>query len=130
MHTKQRPLSPHLQVYRPQITSAMSIFHRISGVALAVGTLLLTYWLVAAAAGPQAYAGAQGLLGGFFGKLILFAFTLALFYHLCNGIRHLVWDTGHGFEMESVYKSGYAVLIAAGVLTVLVWLLALIFGGA
>lgn len=130
MHTKQRPLSPHLQVYRPQITSAMSICHRISGVALAVGTLLLTYWLVAAAAGPEAYARAQSVLGGFFGSLILFAFTAALFYHLCNGIRHLMWDAGYGFDMPTVYRSGYAVMIAAAVLTVLVWLLALIFGGS
>ncbi|MCK8514756.1 succinate dehydrogenase, cytochrome b556 subunit [Methylonatrum kenyense] len=130
MHTKQRPLSPHLQVYRPQLTSAMSICHRISGVALSVGTLLLTYWLVAAAAGPEAYARAQSVLGGFFGSLILFAFTGALFYHLCNGIRHLMWDAGYGFNIPTVYRSGYAVMIAAAVLTVLVWLLALLFGGS
>lgn len=130
MQTDHRPLSPHLQVYRPQLTSALSIFHRISGVILAVGTLLLTYWLVAAASGPEAYARAQALMGGFLGQLVLFGFTLALFYHLCNGIRHLVWDTGHGFDLPTVYRSGYTVLVAAGVLTVLVWLLALVAGGA
>jgi len=128
METRNRPLSPHLQIYRPQITSVMSISHRVSGVALSVGSLLLIYWLVALAAGPEAHAGAQTVLGSWFGRLVLFAFTLALFYHLCNGIRHLFWDAGHGFQMASVYRSGYAVLAASAGLTVLVWVTALIAG--
>lgn len=124
MATDRRPLSPHLQVYRPQITSVLSITHRVTGVALAVGTLLLTYWLVAAASGPEAYAHAQGLLSSKLGLLFLFLWTLALFYHLSNGIRHLVWDAGYGFEIATVDKTGKWVIIAAVVLTVLTWIIA------
>lgn len=120
-----RPLSPHLQIYKPQITSVLSIFHRFTGIVLAIGTLLLTYWLLAAAAGPQAFALAQAIIGSWFGLLCLFGWTAALFYHLCNGIRHLVWDAGYGYELETVSKSGWMVLIGTGVLTVLSWLLAL-----
>lgn len=123
MATDRRPLSPHLQVYRPQLTSVLSITHRATGVALAVGTLLLVYWLVAAALGPQAYAQAQSVLGSKLGQLLLFLWTWALFYHLCNGIRHLFWDAGYGFEIPTVYKSGKAVLIASVVLTLLLWIL-------
>ena len=109
MMSSNRPLSPHLQVYRPQITSMLSILHRLTGVALAVGTLLLTYWLVAAASGPEAFAGAQGLIGSFLGRLLLFGWSFALFYHLCNGIRHLFWDAGKGFDLPTVVRSGWAV---------------------
>lgn len=123
MATDRRPLSPHLQVYRPQLTSVLSITHRATGVALAVGTLLLVYWLVAAALGPQAYAQAQSVLGSKLGQLLMFLWTWALFYHLCNGIRHLFWDAGYGFEIPTVYKSGKAVLIASVVLTLLLWIL-------
>ncbi len=129
MDHRKRPLSPHLQIYRPQITSVMSICHRISGVALTAGSLLLLYWLMALAGGAERYASAQAVLGSVFGRLVLFGFTVALFYHLCNGIRHLVWDSGRGFEIASVYKSGYAALTAAAVLTVLVWLAAYFVGG-
>ncbi len=116
-----RPLSPHLQIYRWQITMLMSIAHRITGVALAVGTLLLVWWLVALAAGPAAFAQAQGFIGSWFGLLLLFGWSVALFYHLCNGIRHLVWDAGRGFEISSMYASGYAVLAATAALTVIAW---------
>ena len=122
MSSANRPLSPHLQVYRPQLTSTLSILHRFTGVALAVGTLLLVYWLAAAASGPEAFATARGLIGSFIGRLFLFGWTFALFYHLCNGIRHLFWDAGYGFELDAVYKSGTAVVIASLVLTVLCWL--------
>ncbi len=128
MDSSKRPLSPHLQIYRPQITSVMSISHRISGVALSAGSLLLIYWLAAAAGGPESFASAQSLLGSWFGRLVLFLFTLGLFYHLFNGIRHLFWDMGRGFDLASVYRSGYAVLGAAGVTTVLVWIVALVAG--
>ncbi|HUZ64791.1 MAG TPA: succinate dehydrogenase, cytochrome b556 subunit [Acetobacteraceae bacterium] len=121
----RRPLSPHLQVYRPQITSALSIFHRITGVALAVGTLLLVWWLVAAASSAGAFALAQGFIGSWIGLLLLFGWTLALFYHLCNGIRHLAWDAGFGFELPSVHATGIAVLVAAVVLTVAAWIVGL-----
>lgn len=123
MSAHNRPLSPHLQVYKPQLTSIMSIAHRATGIALAVGTLLLVWWLLAAAAGPDAFATAHGFLGSWFGMLILFGFTYALMYHLCNGIRHLFWDAGYGFELETAYKSGWMTLGASVVLTVVAWII-------
>lgn len=122
----ERPLSPHLQIYRPQLTSALSIFHRISGVFLALGTLLLTAWLVAAASGPDAFAAVQGFIGSILGYLLLLGWSAALFYHLANGIRHLFWDAGYGFELVNAYRSGYAVLIATGVLTLAAWIVGLV----
>ena len=122
MATQDRPLSPHLQVYRPQITSMLSILHRVTGVGLGVGTLLIAWWLIAAATGPEAFETAQAFLGSLFGRLILFGFTWALFYHLCNGIRHLVWDAGYGYDLDSVTKTGWLVLVASVVLTVLAWI--------
>ncbi len=120
-----RPLSPHLQVYRWQWTMAMSIAHRASGLALVVGTLLLVWWLVAAAAGPDAFEGAQGFIGSFFGYLLLFGWSIAFFYHLANGIRHLLWDSGRMLELGPAYNSGMAVLVATGVLTLLAWIIGL-----
>jgi len=124
MTTDKRPLSPHLQVYRPQLTSVLSILHRITGAALSIGTVLLVYWLIAAASGPEAYEHAQAVLGSMLGQLLLFLWTWALFYHLFNGIRHLFWDAGYGFEMEQVYKSGKGVVWASVILTFLCWLFA------
>ena len=126
MSADRRPLSPHLQVYKPQLTSVLSISHRITGVALAVGTLLLAWWLIAAAAGPDAFAVVQGFLGSWLGYLILLGFSYALMYHLCNGIRHLFWDAGYGFELETVYKSGWATVIASAALTVIAWAIAIV----
>lgn len=122
MATQDRPLSPHLQVYRPQITSMLSILHRVTGVGLGAGTLLIAWWLIAAATGPEAFETAQAFLGSLFGRLILLGFTWALFYHLCNGIRHLVWDAGYGYDLDSVTKTGWLVLVASVVLTVLAWI--------
>lgn len=119
----QRPLSPHLQVYRPQITSVLSISHRLSGVLLAASSLLLVAWLVAAASGPQAYADAQAFFGHWLIRLLLIAVSFAFFYHLCNGIRHLFWDAGFGYEIRQVIVSGWTVVIAAAVLTLGFWLL-------
>lgn len=124
MNTGNRPLSPHLQVYRPQLTSVLSITHRATGVVLTIGTLLLVYWLLALAAGPQAFETARGLFASWFGRLLLFAITFALFYHLCNGIRHLCWDIGLGFDLKSVYTSGKAVVASAVALTLLSWIAA------
>jgi succinate dehydrogenase / fumarate reductase cytochrome b subunit len=124
MANVERPLSPHLQIYRPQITSVLSILHRLTGVALGVGTLLFAWWLVAAAAGPEAYALAQGFLGSIVGRILLLGFTWALFYHLCNGIRHLAWDLGLGFDLATVSRSGWAVVIASAALTLLAFVLA------
>ena len=121
MATAKRPTSPHLQIYRPQITSVTSILHRLTGLALAFGTLLLAWWLIAAASGPANFDHAQAFMGSIVGRIILFGFTLALFYHLCNGIRHLFWDIGVGFEVGTATKTGYVVLAAAVVLTLIAW---------
>ena len=124
MAAKNRPLSPHLSVYRPQITSTLSILHRLTGVALALGSLLLAWWLIAAAAGPGAFDTAQGFFASIIGRIILFGFVGAVFYHLCNGIRHLFWDAGLGFELKVVSRSGYLVLAATAILTVATFLAA------
>jgi succinate dehydrogenase / fumarate reductase cytochrome b subunit len=116
-----RPLSPHLQVYKPQLTSILSIVHRLTGVALAFGTLVLVWWLVAAATGGEAFSTAQAIIGSWFGRLLLFGWSFALFYHLCNGIRHLFWDMGRGFELGTVTTSGCAVVISSLVLTMVAW---------
>ncbi len=117
MTTRNRPVSPHLQVYRPQITSILSITHRITGVALCGGAVLLTYWLMSATYGAGAYADAQAILGSWFGRLVLFGVVFSLWFHLANGIRHLVWDTGRGLEMEQLRMSGLAVVAISVVLT-------------
>lgn len=122
MSSNDRPISPHLQIYRPQLTSVMSISHRVTGVLLSVGLIVLAYWVIAAATGPDAYATAQALLGSWLGQVLLFFWSFALYYHLCNGIRHLVWDTGNALELEAVYSSGYIALAAAVVLTLVTWI--------
>ena len=122
MTTDPRPLSPHLQIYRWQLTSVLSILHRASGVALSLGTLLLVWWLVAAASGPASYENVQWFLGSWIGLLLLFGWSVALFYHLCNGLRHLCWDTGHGLDLRSVYASGWAVLAGTALLTIIAWI--------
>ena len=121
MSARDRPLSPHLQVYRPQLTMVLSITHRLTGVALAFGTLLLVYWLVAVASGAAAYDTAQGLIGSFLGRLLLFGWSVALFYHLCNGIRHLFWDAGYLMDLPAVYRSGWTVVGATLTLTLISW---------
>ncbi|WP_448204505.1 succinate dehydrogenase, cytochrome b556 subunit [Azospirillum sp. sgz302134] len=120
-----RPLSPHLQVYKFEWTMALSITHRITGVGLAVGTLLLTWWLVAAAAGPESFARAQKFIGSGLGLLLMFGWTWALFYHLANGIRHLVWDAGYSFELKNAEKGAYIVAGASLGLTILAWIIGL-----
>jgi len=122
MASRERPLSPHLQVYRPQITSVLSILHRITGAALAAGTLLLVYWLVAIAGGPDTYDAAQSVVGSIIGRTLLFGWSWALFYHLANGIRHLVWDAGKGFELRTVAISGWTVVILSFALTLAAWI--------
>jgi succinate dehydrogenase / fumarate reductase cytochrome b subunit len=125
MKSAARPLSPHLQIYRWQLTSVLSILHRLSGIALGIGTILLVLWLVAAASGPQAYDSVQDFLGSWLGRLMLFGWSAALFYHLCNGVRHLAWDAGHGFELKTTYASGWAVVAATAALTLFAWVAAL-----
>lgn len=119
-----RPLSPHLTIYRPQITSMMSIMHRVTGVAMTLGSALVVWWLFAAATSEEYFDFANGVLTSWIGNLIWIGMTFALAYHFCNGIRHLIWDMGFGFELDQVEMSGKISVGAAGVLTVLVWLLA------
>ncbi len=123
----RRPLSPHLQVYDMlQMTSAISISHRITGVVWSVGAVVMVWWLVAAASGEGAFGAVQWFLGSFLGILMLMGLTAAAWFHTLSGIRHLVWDTGRGFEIPTVYRTGRAVLIGTAVLTALTWLLLLI----
>jgi succinate dehydrogenase / fumarate reductase cytochrome b subunit len=122
MTSRDRPLSPHLQIYRWQWTMLLSIVHRMTGVALAVGTLLLVWWLVAIAMGPETYATVQAVMNHWFGRLVLLGFTWALFYHLSNGIRHLFWDAGRGYELSTGYGTAWLVVLASIVLTGLAWL--------
>ena len=124
MPDTNRPLSPHLQVYRPQITSILSITHRLTGVVLAFAALLLAYWLASAAYGPEAFERAQALLESWFGRLVLFGFTFALFYHMCNGIRHIGWDMLMGFDMKTLTFTGILVVLVSSALTVVTWLMA------
>jgi len=117
-----RPLSPHLQIYRPQITSILSITHRLTGVALAGGAVLLVGWLAALAWGAHPFYLAQYIIATDIGRTVLFGVVFALFYHLCNGIRHLAWDRGHGFELRTLRLSGLFVVVAALVLTLALFL--------
>ncbi len=129
MASPERPLSPHLQVYKPQLTSVLSILHRVTGVALTAGTLLLTWWLVSAAYGPDAFATAQGFAGSLIGQLILWGFTFALFYHLGNGVRHLAWDFGWGFELSQLRTSGIIMVAFAAGATLVTLIAAYAVGG-
>ena len=122
---KERPISPHLQVYKPQITSVLSIFHRITGVALTFGLILLVAWIFTLSLGEEYFEYFSLFIKSWFGLLILVGFTFALNYHFCNGIRHLFWDAGYGDEIETVHKSGLAVLIVSFSLTTLIWYLVL-----
>lgn len=124
----ERPLSPFM-MYRWQYTNTLSILHRVTGIALTVGLLLFVYWLVAAASGPEAYASAQTVFAHPVTTLLLVGFTFAFFYHLLNGVRHLVWDTGRGFEKSRARASGWLVFIGGIVLTALLWFL-VVRGGA
>jgi succinate dehydrogenase / fumarate reductase, cytochrome b subunit len=118
-----RPLSPDLQIYRPQLTSVLSITHRLTGVALSVGSPLLVYWLIAAAAGPPAYSALHDFLASWLGLALLCAWTFSLFFHLCNGIRHLFWDAGYGFDLQTIYASGWAVAAISIGLTLTAWII-------
>lgn len=132
MKSPSKPLSPHLQIYRPQLTSVLSITHRATGVALSLGSAVLLYWLASAAAGSEAYAAAQGFFAHGVVKALLIGWTWAFFYHLCNGLRHLAWDAGYGFRLPTVYRSGYLVVVVSLVLTGLIWacVVAQLGGGA
>ena len=124
-----RPLSPNIQIYRPQLTSVLSIANRITGVILSLSAVGLVIWLSAAAAGPRTYGIVQSAVGSWAGQVVLLGCTFAFFLHLCGGIRHLVWDTVHGFELRSIYISGWAVVVASVVLTVATWVVSASMGG-
>lgn len=116
-----RPRSPHVLVYRPQLTSVLSFGHRLAGLGLSLGSVALAVWLIAAASGAQAYARVMDPVGSPVGTALMFVWTYALFFHLCNGIRHLFWDGVQGFELRTIYASGWAVVAASVVLTLLAW---------
>ena len=121
MSQTKRPTSPHLQVYSWSLEMALSILHRATGVALGAGALLITWWIIAIATGPEAYDQFRMVMGTIIGKAVLFGFTFALMLHLCNGIRHLFWDMGKGFELEDTHRSSKLVLFTSIALTVLSW---------
>ena len=117
-----RPLSPHLQVYKPQLTSMLSILHRATGIALSVGALYLVIWVVFASASPRTYAMFQSFNMSIVGRIFLGGWLFCIFYHLCNGIRHLFWDAGYGFELKDAYRSGWIVVAVSLVVTVVSWI--------
>ena len=131
MSANKRPLSPFMigPYYKPQMTSMLSITHRATGAGLVVGTLLLVYWLAAAALGPEAYEHAQAILGSMLGQLFMFLWTWSLFYHMANGIRHLFWDAGCGYELKAAEKSGWLVIAFTIAATLLAWALGLASAG-
>ena len=126
----ERPLSPHLQIYRPMLTMMMSIAHRISGAALATGFVLLAWWLVAIAAGPEQYAQVSSFFASIPGRGLLFLYSWALIHHMLGGIRHLIWDTGHGLDKVSIEIFAWATIIGSTVLTVLLWIVGYWLKGA
>lgn len=125
----ERPLSPNIQVYRPQLTSVLSIANRITGVVLSGCAIVLVIWLAAAASGPDAYSQFQSIVGSWFGLLLFLAGTFAFFLHLCGGIRHLIWDSVHAFELKQIYASGWIVVAASLLLAVVSWFVGLLIGG-
>ncbi len=129
MASRSRPLSPHLQIYRLPLTVVLSISHRITGAFLVLGMLLFVALLVSAAASPQAFEAVHRHIAAWYGQLILFLSTFALFFHFCNGIRHLAWDAGYGYEYPTVNITAYMALGATVVLTLLVWIVAFAAGG-
>jgi succinate dehydrogenase / fumarate reductase, cytochrome b subunit len=124
-----RPLSPHLQIYRPMLTMMMSIAHRLTGGALYFGALILAWWLLAAASGPNGYAKFEWFAGSFIGRLILFGYTWALIHHMLGGIRHLIWDTGRGFGPNERERLAAANLVGSIAITVLLWIIGLLAVG-
>jgi succinate dehydrogenase / fumarate reductase, cytochrome b subunit len=121
MSQVKRPTSPHLQVYAWSLEMALSILHRATGVALGFGSLLVAWWIISIAAGPDTYEQFRIIMGSIVGKIILFGFTWSLMLHLCNGVRHLFWDMGKGFDLKDTHRSSKIVFISSILLTVLSW---------
>ena len=126
----RRPLSPHLQIYRPMLTMMMSIAHRISGVGNAIGFILLACWLLAISSGPEAYATVSAFFAGIFGLFLLFMFSWGLIHHMIGGIRHLIWDTGRGLDKTSIEIFAWGTIIGSTVLNMLVWIAGYCLRGA
>lgn len=126
---RDRPLSPHLQIYRLPLNAITSIIHRITGILLALGAVVVVAMLIAAADGSQAYRVAYDLAASWPGRVVLLGFTLALYYHLCAGVRHLFWDAGYGFSLEAARRGSWLVIAGAVVLTAVTWVLAYTVGG-
>ncbi len=122
--SRPRPTSPHLQIYTPLINMVMSIVHRITGAALYVGSVLLAIWLISAASGPEAFETANAFFGSVIGRLIMVVYTWALMHHMAGGVRHLIWDTGRGFDLKTADFMCWATLVASVVLTALIWIVA------
>ncbi|MEO5324622.1 succinate dehydrogenase, cytochrome b556 subunit [Mesorhizobium sp. CC13] len=128
--SRARPLSPHLTIYRPPITMTTSIIHRITGAALYFGTLLVAWWLIAAATSQEYFDFVNGIYGSWFGRIVLLGYTWALMQHLLGGIRHLIWDTGAGLEKHTASKLAWATVVGAVLLTLLVWVVGYMVRGA
>ncbi|MFT4726942.1 MAG: succinate dehydrogenase / fumarate reductase cytochrome b subunit [Granulosicoccus sp.] len=122
----KRPLSPHLQIYKLPLTAFLSIAHRATGIVNSMAIVLLVLLIASASGSPESYESMAGIANSWFGKLVLFGFTLTLYYHMANGIRHLFWDVGLGLDLETAKKSGNVCLVAAGVMSVITWLVALV----
>lgn len=120
----ERPLSPHLQIYKPLVNMVMSILHRITGAALYVGSLLVAWWLVAAAIGPDDFAYVNAIATSTFGKLVLYGYTWALIHHMLGGVRHFIWDTGRGLDLASVHQLSWGTIILSVGLTLAIWFVA------
>lgn len=117
----KRPLSPHLQIYTPLINMVMSILHRITGAALYLGTLLLAWWLIAAATGPDYFSFVSGLLGTWFGRAVLVGYTWALLHHMLGGLRHFIWDFGYGYDLKTIDQLSWASILLSLALTAVIW---------
>lgn len=126
---RTRPLSPNIRIYRPQLTSVLSIANRITGVALSLYAVGLVVWLAAAAEGPQTYGAVHVVIESWVGQIFLFVCTFSFFLHLCGGIRHLVWDAGYGFELGAIYASGWLVVGVSTALTVIAWITSRVLAG-
>jgi len=126
---RMRPLSPHIQIYRPQLTSVLSIVNRITGVVLSFCAVALVAWLTSAAAGPQVYSTVHGFIRSWLGQILLFGCTYSFFLHLCGSIRHLAWDAVYGFELRTIYASGWTVLAISAALTLITWAVSIGWAG-
>jgi succinate dehydrogenase / fumarate reductase, cytochrome b subunit len=123
------PLSPNIQIYRPQLTSVLSIVNRLTGIILSVSAVVLVGWLISAAAGAQPYAMVEAFVRSWVGQILLFGATFAFFLHLCGGLRHLIWDAGYGFELRTIYASGWAVVVTSAALTLITWIASVALSG-